>query len=1258
MGELVARAYERTRRFRWVWLAMVLVIMVFSLLAISRAQFSRDLFDALPADADLQRYQALLKGGTAGQGRVVVGFHGDVPADLLAVRAERFAERLVSDHAALIDSILWQPDPAVAEALSEGLMDRMPLYADGDAVDRLAVGGAERMDSLMRAIRHDLARPGAELRTADRLMDPAGLTAPVMARVMMAAEVSGVTLVNGRLFAQDGSMALVFVFPRATDGDDAAFMKALDAEMAAATGQGVQADAFGAAPMAQANSDRIAKDALVTSLVAVVLILIILIRQYRSARVPLMFMVPPLVGFVIGLGMLAVCRPVVSALALGASAAMLGITLDYSFHFFTHLRHRRDMARTLKEIAGPMLLSSTTTVLAFAILSLTGSRVLADLGFLATFMLLGAAFTVLFVLPHFAPVPTMPHAGAVPVPRSKGRPARWALFFVVAVSVALFPFADEVTYDSDPEHLTWTPPGIKKVRTALEGTQRIMPVFLAGTGADEEQARRALGTAVAQVRQHGGVPSLMEQVMPTDLMPSAQEQARRLAHWQAAFGDGKGGELAADLRAAAERNGFKPEAFGTFLDRLNGTYESTPLVLPGAAGGVVLEAPGEVTVAGRLMVPFEELPALETLVAAHPGVSALHRGALGERIERLVGQDLERILLYTSLMVFMALLLIHGRIELALLTFLPMALAWVWILGLCGLSGISFNLVNILVCTFVFGLGDDYSIFTMEGLLERFRTGTDNTASFRQAVVLSVITTIIGTGVLLFAEHPALRSIAVLSVTGMAVLLGVALTLQPVLFRFFIGGRAERGLLPFTLRSFCIALFAFVYFLIGCVLLMLLLPVLLMLPMRIGAKRAALRGVMRLFCGSLVYIMVNTRKDIQSFRKVVEGRPSIVIANHSSFVDILVMLMITPRAVIMTNRWVWKSPFFGRLVRFAGHLAVENGMDVNVERVRKVVSEGLSVIIFPEGTRSRDGRIGRFHKGAFFLAEELQLPIVPVVLHGIGHAMPKGDAMLKDATLTMRTLPAIMPGDARFGQGPRERARLVGQWFREQYAAVRDARETPKWFRRQLVRTYTYKGPVLEWHTRIKARMDEELHEVLHARIARNAHVVDLGCGHGMVAQLLGWSAPERTVLGVDRDAEKVAIAAQATAHNKQMRFTVADLDTYEPPAADAFILKDVLHYLLPDGQKVLLQACAGRLNAGGSILVRDGFAAAGRAHERTRWTERLSTGLGFNKAKHALHFMTKDDLEAIAHGAGLRVEWLAVSARTSNQLAILAKPS
>src|SRR5690606_38846378 len=107
-----------------------------------------------------------------------------------------------------------------------------------------------------------------------------------------------------------------------------------------------------------------------------------------------------------------------------------------------------------------------------------------------------------------------------------------------------------------------------------------------------------------------------------------------------------------------------------------------------------------------------------------------------------VNTDFNFIVTFTAIFVFLALLVLYGRIELTLITFVPMMVTWIWILGIMALVGIEFNIINIMVSTFIFGLGDDYSIFTMDGLLQEYRAGKKNLASIRSSIFLSAVTTI------------------------------------------------------------------------------------------------------------------------------------------------------------------------------------------------------------------------------------------------------------------------------------------------------------------------------------------------------------------------------------------------------------------------------------------------------------------------------------------------------------------------------------
>ena len=112
-----------------------------------------------------------------------------------------------------------------------------------------------------------------------------------------------------------------------------------------------------------------------------------------------------------------------------------------------------------------------------------------------------------------------------------------------------------------------------------------------------------------------------------------------------------------------------------------------------------------------------------------------------------------------------------------------MMVSWIWILGAMHLFGLQFNIVNIILATFIFGQGDDYTIFIVEGLLYEHRTGRSILPQYRREISLSALTMLIGIGVLILAKHPAMFSLGAVTLIGMTAVVVMAMSLPPLLFR-------------------------------------------------------------------------------------------------------------------------------------------------------------------------------------------------------------------------------------------------------------------------------------------------------------------------------------------------------------------------------------------------------------------------------------------------------------------------------------------
>ena len=162
------------------------------------------------------------------------------------------------------------------------------------------------------------------------------------------------------------------------------------------------------------------------------------------------------------------------------------------------------------------------------------------------------------------------------------------------------------------------------------------------------------------------------------------------------------------------------------------------------------------------------------------------------------------------------------------------------------------------------------------------------------------------------------------------------------------------------------------------------------------------------------------------------SRPAIIICNHQSPLDLMALLQLTDRMVVLTKDWVWNNFFFGYVVRHAEFYPVSMGTDELLPRLQSLVERGYSIAVFPEGTRSKDCSIQRFHQGAFMLAEKLNLDILPLILTGAGRVLPKNGWHLRKGRIHIEIEHRVTPAEQQKHGTYRERA----SWFRKWYKAA------------------------------------------------------------------------------------------------------------------------------------------------------------------------------------------------------------------------------
>jgi 1-acyl-sn-glycerol-3-phosphate acyltransferase len=171
------------------------------------------------------------------------------------------------------------------------------------------------------------------------------------------------------------------------------------------------------------------------------------------------------------------------------------------------------------------------------------------------------------------------------------------------------------------------------------------------------------------------------------------------------------------------------------------------------------------------------------------------------------------------------------------------------------------------------------------------------------------------------------------------------------------------------------------------------------------------------------------RVRVEGMENVQPGVSYIFLSNHVSNLDPPILLPLIPgRTSVFLKRELMKIPLLGTAMRMGKFVPVSRGNQreearQSVEAAADALNSGLHITVFPEGTRSPDGRLLPFKKGAFFLAEATGAPIIPIVITGTERMMPKKTLRITPGEAHVRFLPSIRPQDSATREELMERVR-------------------------------------------------------------------------------------------------------------------------------------------------------------------------------------------------------------------------------------------
>ncbi len=1197
---------KNRRAFYLVFAATFLFITYFAL----QVKFEEDISKIIPKDKKIEKLNEIFQNSKFIDKLVIMVSLKDTTAqnpDSLVAYADVFGAAVQDKLAPYIRKVNFRIDDEIALKLFETISQRLPIYLnekDYLTIDTLIT--PEKVKATLQSDIRTLSSPAGIALKKIIVNDPVGLSFIGLKKLQQLQYDKNFELYDDYVITKDHKSLLMFItpaYPPNNTGKNTLFLKGLDNILNDLNSKGfknINASYFGAVAGFVSNASQLRQDTNLTLGITVVVLVLFLGLYFRKKRAPFIILIPVLFGALFSLTIIYFVKGSLSVIALGTGSVVLGIAINYSLHVFNHYRHTKSIEQVIKDLTLPLTVGSFTTIGGFFCLEFVQSEMLKDLGLFAGFSLIGASLCSLIFLPQFISTKKEQSQHKIIqfswIDKMASYNPEYNKFIVIGIILLTVAFgytANYVTFEFDLADMSYMTPKLKLAEAKLNRINKfsLQSVYLVTEGQTLDDAlvnNEKLSAEIEVLKQKNIV---IKYSGVSSLIISDSLQKERIERWNKYWTPEKKKQLFAALEQQGIAMGFKAAAFDNFKALLNKDYpigdkQNLAAIRKSFLDDFINEKPGHSTVVTLVQTTPKNKAAVYDAFKDNPNVTVVDKQYITTKLVQIINSDFTQIAVMSSLLVLIVLWLTYGRIELTLVSFIPMFISMIWILGIMGIFGIGFNIINIIISALIFGLGDDYSLYIMDGLLQEYKTGKKILSSYKTSIFLSAITTITGLGVLIFARHPALKSIAFISIIGICCVVIMAQILIPFLFNILVRNRTEKKRFPWTFTGFLKSIFAFSYFVTGCILLTILGFLFKLNPFNKEKGKFVYHYILSKFTKSMIYIMMNVKKEIIGPQHANFSDPAVIICNHQSFLDILSMVMLHPKLILLTNNWVWNSPVFGAVARMADFYPVANGAENSIELLADRVKHGYSVVIFPEGTRTVDGEIKRFHKGAFYLAEQLNIDILPVLIHGTGYTMTKGDFLLKDGKITIKYLPRIKQGDTQFGTGYSERTKLIGRYFKDEYKKLSIAIEQPVYFKEQLIYNYLYKGPLLEWQLKIKL-WREKNYQLFHELLPAKGKMLDIGSDYGFMTYLLHFASKEREFTGIDNDEEKVEMANNCFSKDNKINFIFADILEFPLDNYDAIIMADALAGVHQADQKLIIEKCISHLNPEGRLIIR-----------------------------------------------------------------------
>lgn len=792
------------------WLSMVAIFLFFGFFA-TRIHLEEDIDKLMPSSKNEDGTTKLAFADLKIKDKTFLLFEGKGTENLIGV-CDDFIDSLVMRDSAshTIGDIFYKIDDDLMPDGIDYLTEHLPAYIDSSAYAHFdSLLTREHFTQQMQQNHDDLLSEIGGMFPELIQMDPMGMRSVLAKQMEPLMSAGNYHTVDNHFFVPDSTVCIAFITPRFSStntGQGSALFRMLNDQIDqfSKSHPDVRISYHGTPASGFYNSTQIKKDLTTTITGALILVLIFLLFCFRRLDTIPLLLLPVIFGTLFGLAMMYWIKGEFSLLALAIGGVVLGVALSYVLHVLTHQKYVNNVEKMLRDQVKPVWLGCITTIGSFAGLIFINTSLLQDFGLFAAFAILGTTMFSLTYLPLMLKEDKEYREGKEgfgfidkinDYPLDRKKPLLAAVILVAAVGIGAY-LIGGTRFDADMHNLGYLDDMTEYSEQLLRDKTYTgdKTKYFASEGNTMEEAIEnfaILDHKLDSLQQLGLVKSYTH---TNQIFVPMRIQQERIDAWKAFWTPERLAKVRSLIAQTAPQAELNPEAFDTFFEMATRDYEpdslyATGLIPPGFQSTLMEESyGGEYLCFTSVRCQNDSVRSSESdyiricdAIASNPNLLVLDTYYYTTDTLLQMNDDFN-VLQWLSMLFVLIVLLVsfHFNLKHTLLGFMPILLSWLIVLGAMVIFNVSFNLISIIISTFIFGIGVDYSIFVMNGLTSK---DTSKLKYHKTAIFLSAVVLITSVSSMLLAGHPAIRSVGFSTLVGLLSAVVLSYVLQPAIFR-------------------------------------------------------------------------------------------------------------------------------------------------------------------------------------------------------------------------------------------------------------------------------------------------------------------------------------------------------------------------------------------------------------------------------------------------------------------------------------------